>query len=373
MSDWNEDLAGPMRRHYERYPYPRYGLLGSVRARETYAFNLEAIWAFFNGERILPYREGGILLAGSGSFLPYPVSLANPRSRLVALDLSAPSLARARLHALRHLRFNVDYLAGDLMDAKTAPGPFRYIDSYGVLHCMPDFAAALRALEARLVPGGILRVMVYGRDGRADVERVRALCAERGIRRPREVRRLAREDGELARLLRESFELGSNEGVADAFLIPYDRTFVVDEVVDAIGETGLSLLRFAHRGALPRLDAELSRIRRLEKKRAFPTNLVFYLRKEKPVWKGRGEEWQKGAGARLELNPALKLSLLSPPLVPIRLPPRLGFDNPPIDLGAWTFLRRFARPADAASLSREEAERARPFIEAMILMEYEAK
>ncbi|MDA8426557.1 MAG: class I SAM-dependent methyltransferase, partial [Treponema sp.] len=276
MATWLHDLDERMRLHYEKYPYPRYSLFGSIRAQDSYIFNLEALWAHFHGERLRPGAGERVLLAGSGSFLPYPVSVANPRARIDALDLSARSLARARLHALRHLRFNLDYLAGDLMDPGVAPGPYRYIDSFGVLHCIPDFAGALRALADRLAPLGILRVMVYSRDGRSEVERVRALCAERGLATPREVRRLARTDETVRECLRDSFELGFDEGLADAFLIPYAKTFVVDELLEALSAAPLALARFCHQGALPDLPSELARIRALEKKRAFPTNLAFY-------------------------------------------------------------------------------------------------
>jgi len=56
MDDWAEGLGERTRRHYERWPYPSYSLLGSVRRRDTWFLNLEALWARFNGERIAPGR-----------------------------------------------------------------------------------------------------------------------------------------------------------------------------------------------------------------------------------------------------------------------------------------------------------------------------
>jgi SAM-dependent methyltransferase len=369
---WDEELASSMRRHYERFPYPKYSLLGSIRARDAYVFSLEALWAHFRGRRIEDPSRERVLLAGAGSFLPYPVSVANPRSTVVALDLSASSLARARLHALRHLRFNLEYVAGDLMDPQAAPGPYKYIDSFGVLHCIPDFAGGLRALAARLDEGGIMRVMVYSRDGRSDVENIRRICAERGLKRPSEVRRMAKGDPELRALLRGSFELGFDEGIADAFLIPWARTFVVDELLDALSRSGLELLGFGHEGALRDTAKELSRIRKLEAKRAFPTNLCFYAGKPGSMpAAGKGmQAAAKAAPAWIELNPVLKTAIRLTPFGSIRLPTKFGPENPVLDAEVRRFLRRFLEPVAAASLSASDRRRARSFSELLILMEY---
>jgi SAM-dependent methyltransferase len=340
-----------------------------VRRRDTWFLNLEALWARFNGERIAPGRTDRILLAGSGTFLPYPVSLANPRVRVLALDLSAASLRRARLHALRQLRLNLDFEAGDLMDTLAAPGPFRCIDAFGVLHCIPDYGGALRALAARLGEGGILRVMVYGRDGRAAVEAFRGRCAALGIERPSQVRALARRDSELRTLIRGSFELGFASGLADAFLLPWARTFTVDEALSPLASSGLRLLAFCHQGALPDTGRELERIRGLERGRAFPTNIAFYLGREADA--GRRKGAGPGKRAWIELNPALKVALLAPLPATIRLPPRTGPDIPPIGPEERRFLTRFRSPVAAAGLPKRELALARPWIERMVLMDYD--
>ncbi len=358
---WAGALAERMRRHYQRFPYPKYSLLGSIRARDAWIFNLEALWARFRGRRIEDPAKEAILLAGSGSFLPYPVCVANPRGRVLALDLSASSLARARLHALRHLRLNLECVEGDLMDQSVAPGPFKYIDSYGVLHCIPDFAGALKALGSRLAEGGIVRVMVYSRDGRADVEEIRRRCAEAGITRPAEVRRLARGEAGLRGLMRESFELGFDEGIADAFLIPYARTFVVDEVLEALREAGLELLGFGHEGALGDPERETLRIRKLEAARAFPTNLCFYA--GRPMAAPGPARW-------IELNPMLRNTVRFTAFGSPRLPPKIGAPVPPLGPEARRFLARFVHPLRADSLSAADRRSARAWARILVLMQY---
>jgi len=359
---WQNDVDERMRRHYERYPYPKYSVLGSIRRQDSYVFNLQALWAHFNGRLLESRGPERILLAGSGSFLPYPVSVANPGRRVDALDLSQKSLARARIHALRHLRFNLDYLVGDLMAPEIAPGPYHYIDSFGVLHCIPDFVEALRALERRLVEGGILRVMVYSRDGRAEVERVRALCSELGVGSPRDIRRLARKDELVRSCLAGSFEMGFDEGIADALLIPFARTFVVDELLEALSGTSLRLVRFCHQGALPALPAELARIRSLEKTRSFPTNLSFYVQ--------RGGETPEPKRAYIVVNPGLRSMMSFPSPGSAYLPSKFGPENPVIDGELRGFLRRFLRPVDMVSLGPIDRAQASALLDRLILISY---
>ena len=91
-------MSEAVRHHYEEYPYPSYSLVASVRRCDTYALNLEAIWARFNGS-LPPTEARRILIAGCGSFSPYPFAVANPRIPITALDLSR--LAAAFLSIFR--------------------------------------------------------------------------------------------------------------------------------------------------------------------------------------------------------------------------------------------------------------------------------
>src|SRR6185369_7704756 len=106
-------MSDPVQTHYQKYPYPHYPLLASVRRCDTYALNLVALWARFNGA-LPPQTARRILVAGCGSFSPYPFALSNPEADITALDLSGRSLKRARLHCLLHGIHNVTFRCGDL-------------------------------------------------------------------------------------------------------------------------------------------------------------------------------------------------------------------------------------------------------------------
>ncbi|MBZ4194640.1 MAG: class I SAM-dependent methyltransferase, partial [Candidatus Contendobacter sp.] len=106
-------MQDAVKAHYERHVYPQFPLWASVRTCDVYALNLDALWARFNGER-LPQKERKILLAGCGSFSPYPTAVANPEAQIMALDLSEANLRRATLHSWIHGYFNVNFIRGDI-------------------------------------------------------------------------------------------------------------------------------------------------------------------------------------------------------------------------------------------------------------------
>ncbi len=357
-------MIDAVRHHYEHHVYPHYGLLASVRRCDTYALNLSALWGAFNG--CLPPREAGrILLAGCGSFSPYPTSLANPESEIVAVDLSRRSLQRARLHALLHGCRNIRYQAGDLLDPLVAPGPFGFIDCFGVLHHLPDPRAGLRALADRLAPGGIVRVMVYSRGARREIEAARRALRLAGINDVGALQRLLRRappGSRLTTVVEETADAVSPAGLADAFLHPRVCTFRVDDLIALVDDAGLTPLRFAHAGALPDPEEELERLRGLEREGALDHNFLLYLGK-----RGGGTACHVEDGL-LVLNPVIAAALATPRIRPLTVAPRLGCPNPPLDRATRRFLRRFREPVPVSSLTGPEFALAGEFVRALFLL-----
>ncbi len=351
-----------IRDHYERHPYPAYSLLATVRPWDTYHLNLDALWTRFNGTP-LPER-GRILLAGCGSFSPYPTSIANPSAAITALDLSTRSLRRARLHALLHGCRNIAYLAGDLADPSVAPGPYHFIDSFGVIHHLADPLAGLRALERRLSPGGLLRLMVYSRGARREAEAIRFAMRFLKVRDVATLKRLvrrARPGSRFARYLEDSSEVGFDAGLADAFLHPHAVTYRIAELMALIGRTGLTPLRFVHHGALPEIGAETARLEALERDRSAMPNFIVYLGKD------AAGGCPLTGDAVLRLNPSLASCVGLRQLRQVAVAPRLGQENPLLDWAARRLLRRFRRPVRYGELDAAERTAVAPFLEALFL------
>ncbi|MBU5611632.1 class I SAM-dependent methyltransferase [Geomonas sp. Red51] len=351
-----------VRRHYELYPYPDYPLFASVRRRDTFANNLDALWSLFNGE--LAPSASRILIAGCGSFAPYPFALANPGVPITALDLSEKSLKRARLHCLLHGISGVDFVPGDLCDPSLAPGPYGFIDAYGVLHHLEEPQAGLRALAARLGEGGILRIMVYSHYTRREEDSIRRALRLLKVRDPEQVRSMVRQSGKDSRLrgfFESSDEVATRSGLADALLHPQVTSYRIDGLLELVAGSGLTPLRFAHRGALPEPEPEIARIRALEREKRAPGNFVLYLGRDcKGPCPGREGVFR--------LNPCL-----APALAPWRpgtldLPGRLGHENAALDGAERRFLRRFRNPVPAADLTPTELARAGSYADRLFLM-----
>lgn len=356
-----------VRHHYERHPYPDYPLLASVRREDTYALNLQGIWARFNGT-LLQQNTGKILCAGCGAFAPYPLSMANPKAQVTALDLSSANLHRARLHCLLHNRRRITFVQGDLLDVTVSPGPFHYIDCFGVLHHLENPADGLRALADRLLPDGILRVMVYGRYARKEAESIRRAARILGISDITALKSLvrrARPGSRFRNYLESSWEARSDAGLADLFLHPCVHTYRIDDFLMLLSACQLKPLLFAHDSALADPDQEVERLRQLDRDRKTPTNIICYL------GHAARKPYETGNNTVLLLNPCLDAAVSPCRLRTVQIPSRLGKQNPPLDRSARSFLRQFRTPVSTENLNQTDLQLAHRFQAAHFLLAYQ--
>lgn len=359
-------MSNPVQKHYQCYPYPHYPLLASVRRCDTYAHNLLALWTQFNSS-LPPPEAKNILIAGCGTFSPYPFSVANPDCKITALDISKRSLDRARLHCLLHGRRNVDFHCGDILDGKSIEGTFGLIDSYGVLHHLEDPLEGLKTLEKHLMPGGIIRIMLYSRYARREEESIRHALRILGIKTPAAARKLfkkARPGSRLAKYLKAADETGTNSGIADALLHPCVKTYRIDELLDMIARTGLQPLLFAHADARENVHEEIDRLRQLEKERTSPGNFMLYL--------GAADSRvpKTGKDSLLVLNPCLRSVTGRMKLGSIKIPTRIGHANPPLEHRERRFLRLFLKPVIRSTLNSDLNEMVDIYKRRLFLLEY---
>lgn len=338
-----------LRHHYELYPYPHYPLLASLRRCDTYALNLTALWTRFNGE-LPPRTAERILIAGCGSFAPYPFSLANPDADITALDLSSRNIKRAQLHCLLHGNRNVTFRHGDLLDQASTEGTFGLIDAYGVLHHLHDPLAGLKALASRLCEGGILRIMLYSRYARREEESIRRAFRLLGVSDLAAAKRIierSKPGSRLRQFVESSHETTFDTGLADALLHPRVHTYRIEGFMELIRQSGLEPLRFAHDGALEDVTQEVERIRRMETAKQAPANFILYL----------GHKVSGPCPANdasfLMLNPCLSAAVRPLRIGTLHVATRLGQPNPALARQERRFLRQFLRPVHGGRLSPE--------------------
>jgi SAM-dependent methyltransferase len=133
------------------------------------------IWPL--GERPLD-----VLIAGCGTG-QHSIGMARRyrNVRVLAVDLSLSSLAYAQ-RMTRELGVpNIEYAQADVMALRSIGRTFDLIDASGVLHHLSDPADGWRILLQLLRPGGLMRVGLYSRRGRADVVAAREFIAQRGF------------------------------------------------------------------------------------------------------------------------------------------------------------------------------------------------
>ena len=173
---------------YEENPYPRWminplGVLAGGR-------DLRA------GDGDSNFRaEKEILIAGCGSGQhAFEVAQYFPKCRVLAVDISLPSLAYARRKTREAGLRNIEYAQADILKLPTLDRTFDRIEAVGVLHHLADPELGLNVLEALLRPGGEMRIGLYSETGRRAVTAVRAMIAERGYGPTAEDIRRCRQD-----------------------------------------------------------------------------------------------------------------------------------------------------------------------------------
>jgi SAM-dependent methyltransferase len=150
---------------YEAFPYPDYSLFIPLRWQEAYASGslfAQRLVQQKLGQTLLQKGSRRILIAGCGDVQAAIIGRWEPRShQMVGVDLSRPSLRKARLRALFMLRsmsfrqLNIEYPGVDL------GAPYAHIDAYGMLHHLANPSKGLDTLGQALAPGGTMRIMVY--------------------------------------------------------------------------------------------------------------------------------------------------------------------------------------------------------------------
>ena len=239
---------------YAAWPYPKAPLLARVPALHPWQLHCDYLLDRSGSGRAPAAPR--IWIAGCGAFQPYVFGLANPKAEIVATDLSAPSLERARRRCRLHGIRNVQFAPCDLHDEASWPeGEFDLIECYGVLMNLQDPTAVLRRLARRLSPNGVLRLMVYPLHSRARIfqlQRIARLCGLHAGDRshPQRLRRLVAslaKDHPLRWAFFDYADSRNDAGIVDAFLHRGDRGVSGWQLLQMADDAGLRPAFWFHR------------------------------------------------------------------------------------------------------------------------------
>src|SRR5262249_28733648 len=183
-----DEVSVSVRRQYEENPYPSWARPAPSDewpSVEAYLRNLFPLASFEVPDRQM--KE--ILVAGCGTG-QQSVETAQrfPHAHVLAVDISLASLGYASMRATSVP--NLEYAQADILQLGTIDRAFDMIEVTGVLHHLRDPFAGWRVLLSILRPGGFMRLGLYSRLGRQEVEALRAWISQHGYRpRPDDIRR----------------------------------------------------------------------------------------------------------------------------------------------------------------------------------------
>lgn len=168
-----------VRAMYEANPYPRW-----LRLRRTEKVDIRKAIAerYMPGETLpefgWPLR---VLMPGAGTG-QHPLSVAANYTDVGvdAVDLSKASLGYGLRQAEAHGVTNNNFVQADILALPSLGSTWGHIESVGVLHHMANPRAGLEALTQVLVPGGLMRLALYGEHGRRIVVEARDAIAKHG-------------------------------------------------------------------------------------------------------------------------------------------------------------------------------------------------
>ena len=234
-------------RQYQRWRYPE--------PIEDLGAWIQNNWEWFDpshAHRILwpdrAYRPGlDILIAGCGTNQAAVFAFANPLAKVMAVDVSQPSLDH-----LQHLKekYRLTNLTMHLLPIEALPTlelDFDLIVSTGVLHHLADPSVGMKALAECLRRDGVLGVMLYAKYGRIGVELLQSVFHDLGlgqddasVQMVKETISLLGSNHPVQGYLKIARDLPFDAALVDTFLHPRDRSYDVEDCRGLVASAGLA-------------------------------------------------------------------------------------------------------------------------------------
>ena len=243
----NDDpRADAVARQYERWRYPQ-----PIQDLGAWADNN---WEWFDpvhAHRILwPDRaykpDLDILIAGCGTNQAAVFAFTNPAAKVLAVDISRPSLDHQQYLKEKHGLRNLELRLLPIEEVPTLGLDFDLVVSTGVLHHMADPRAGMTALARCLRRDGVLGVMLYAKYGRIGVELLQSVFDDFGLRQDDASVQMVREtmsslsmDHPVQSYLKLARNLQSDAVLVDTFLHSRERSYTVDDCIDLVTSAGL--------------------------------------------------------------------------------------------------------------------------------------
>ena len=243
----NDARTDVVSRQYERWKYPQ-----PIQDLEAW---VPGNWEWFDpshAHRILwPDREYkpdlDILIAGCGTNQAAIFAFNNPAARVVAVDISQPSLDHQQYLKDKHGLWNLELHHLPIEELPTLGLDFDLVVSTGVLHHLADPELGMKTLAGVVRPDGAIAVMLYAKYGRIGVELLESVFRDMGLRQDDASVQLVRDtisllspDHPVQSYLRIAADLQfSDAALVDTFLHGRQRSYTVEDCIDLVNSAGL--------------------------------------------------------------------------------------------------------------------------------------
>jgi SAM-dependent methyltransferase len=246
IADVNDPKADIVSRQYERYRYPE-----PIQDLDAWLRNN---WQWFDpshSHRVFwpdrGYKPGlDILIAGCGTNQAAVFARTNPNAKVVAVDVSQPSLDHQQYLKDKHGLWNLELRLLPIEELPTLGLDFDLVVSTGVLHHMADPLAGMKALAACLRPDGVIGVMLYAKYGRLGVELLEGIFRDLDLHQDdvslqvvKEAISLLPADHPVRSYLKISGDARYDAYLVDTFLHGRARSYSVDDCLDLVASAGL--------------------------------------------------------------------------------------------------------------------------------------
>jgi SAM-dependent methyltransferase len=187
-----------------------------------------------------------ILVAGCGTNQAACLAFINPSAKVVAADVSQPSLDHQQYLKDKHTLENLELHRIPIEDLAALDREFDLVVSTGVLHHLADPRRGMAALAGCLRRDGVVSAMVYGKYGRVGVDLLASVFNQLGLDQDDLSVKIVRDtlavlpaDHPVASYLKFAWDLRSDAGVVDTFLHGRQRSYSVEECLDLVTSSGL--------------------------------------------------------------------------------------------------------------------------------------
>jgi len=176
----HDNISRAVQRQYEENPYPRWMKVAPVGKLFSFDVALRRRFPFASFRNLGRKDSPDVLIAGCGTGRQAIDTAQHlPGSRILAIDLSLPSLCYAKRMTCNLGLENIEYAQADILELGGLGRTFDYIEAGGVLHHLADPMAGWRVLLSLLRADGFMRLGFYSALARKNVVAARAFIAER--------------------------------------------------------------------------------------------------------------------------------------------------------------------------------------------------